>query len=283
MNKWLFAFVAGVPLAIAGCGGNLGEMAEGKGESPMENEALAVAVVGGASTMEGSGEVTGQAQSDMNAKILESVASKVEELLNAEMENEEFRDEILQAEAQASVSKDVKVSLGFKGLRVDIIDEIIPFAGGTMTLNGDVALKLRYTGGGTIALEADGELLSDLDGVERAGVIRDIPYYLSLQGSNVMGMDGAFKVTISKWKVSNLSADFTISIINSDVTAKGIIDDKSVVGSVNFVDMSIGLTNANLLKNPQDFNVECTGTIETLINEDPVVSCTIDPSCKGCE
>lgn len=288
MKKTLFAFVAGIPLMIAGCGGNLGDLGGSEGTSPAENEAMAVALIGSGGEsvvgdVEGSEGVTGQAQADMNAKILESVALKVEERLNEEMESEEFRNEILNAEDEASVSKDISVGFGLKGLSVYIEDEEVPFAGGTMMLNGEMGLRLRYLGGGELALEADGELLSDLDGVERAGYIREIPYYLSLDGTNYMGMEGSFRIKIKRWRVKSMSADFTASIISSDVTATGSIADKSVVGTVDLVDMSINLSNDNLLTDAKNFDVTCTGSIETSVNDEVLAACTVDPSCKSCK
>ncbi len=280
MKKLILSLLAGIPLAIAGCGG--ASDLTGSDETT-DGEIMAVALTGSGTS--GAEEVAAGAQADMNAQIMGAVSKKIAEQLDAEMESEEFRLAFEQAEAEAAsdVSKDVSVGISLKGLIVSISDEELAFAGGSMLLNGDLTAKLKLRGRGTLALEIAGELTSELKNIERSGFIKDIPYSLSLEGTNVLGLDGALAVTIKNWKVSALTADFKAGVVESNVIARGSIADKQVVGAVDMSDVAIALTNPDVLKHPEAFTAACSGEISTKVNDNVVAACTMDPSCLACK
>ncbi len=287
MRKGIITAAAVVPLAFAaGCGGSLGstdDTADLTDGTATDNEIISVAVVGSGATNPFDGdadaqEFTDQTQADMNAKIMEAVSQKVEAAIN---------DELMAMEEEAamdpSAAKDISVGLGDRGLSLFIEDEVVPFAGGTMTLNGEVGLRLKFHSWSKLSLIASGELTSQLEGVERSGLIRDIPYSLSLDGSNDMEMEGAFTAQIKRWRIKSLKADLSSSIVDSDVVASGTIGDRAASGAVNMVDVSVRAVNNDVLANGQAFDMSCTGTVETMVNDDVIAACQIDPSCKGCQ
>lgn len=278
MKKLILSLLAGVPLIITGCGS--AENLTGT-EEQNDGEIMAVALTGAGST----DEAMAEAEADINAQMMGKVSQKVEEYLNDEMQTEEFQlaFEQAQSELAASPSKDVSVGISLKGLVVKMTDEVIPFANGSMLLNGDLSVKLKIRAGGKLALETSGELQAELQGVERSGLINGIPYFLSLDGSNILGIDGALTVTIKSWKIASMSADFTAAIEESNVTATGTIDNKSVVGKVDLSDVSIALSNPDVLHAPKNFSAACSGIISTTVNDKLVAGCTMEPSCKACK
>lgn len=280
MKKLILSLLAGIPLAIAGCGGASDLTGS---DEVTDGEIMAVALTGSGAS--GTEEVTVEAQADMNAQIMGTVSKKIAEQLDAEMESEEFRLAYEQAEAEAAsdLTKDVSVGISLKGLVISISDEELAFAGGSMLLNGDLTAKLKFRGRGTLALEIAGELTSELRNIERSGFIKDIPYSLSLEGTNVLGLDGALAVTIKNWKVSALTADFKAGVVESNVIAMGSIADKQVVGAVDMSDVAIALTNPDVLKHPEAFTAACSGEISTKVNDNVVAACTMDPSCLACK
>ncbi len=284
MKKTIYALFASLPMVVVGCGTGTDGIQSTEGSAMGEGEVMAVALTGsGRSGESEDGSFAEETQADVNAKIMEAVSVKIEEELNMMLEDEEFLAELEEAELEAGAAKDVSVKLGLKGLTVSIRDEAIPFAGGALMLNGDIGLKLALRSRGTIAIEATGDLTADMDKVTREGEIKGIPYSLSLEGRNYMDMEGSIAVEIKSFKIKNMSADFRAGIVNSDVTATGTIADKSVTGSVDMVDVAIRLANADVLKNPGNFSVTCSGAIETSLNDNVVASCEIDDDCLGCK
>ncbi|MBT3180902.1 MAG: hypothetical protein HN337_00165 [Deltaproteobacteria bacterium] len=284
MRKTFMAVMASLPIMVVGCGSGSGDLGEMDTGDYTEGEIMAVALTGGAaSDATEEADLAEETQSDMNVKAMEVVSQRIEEELSLYLEDEDFRSALEEAQLEADASKDVSVQFGWKGLKVAIEDEEVPFAGGSMILNGDLGLKLRLRSRNEIALEADGELSSMLQGVERSGEVRGMPYYLSLDGVTQMDVDASFAVTIKRWKIRSMTANFDAAIVGSDVTATGSIADRSVTGSVDMVDVGISLFNDDILAHPKDFDIECSGVIETSVNGEVLAACEISQSCNGCK
>ncbi len=280
MNRTVTLLVVTGVLALSGCGG--GSVASDEGGVAMAgNDAVAIAVTGSSDATDEAQEEE-IAQADMNARIMEAVASKVEEELNAELAAAQESGELTEEDIEASPEKAVGVGLSLKGLTVNIVDERIPFAGGRMVLNGQLGVKLKLRGFGQIALETNGNLISKLEGVQRTGTIREIPYSLALNGTSTMEVRGAFVATVQFWKVKSLAAEFRSAIVDSDVVATGTVGTEGATGSVEMADVAIELTNADILHQPKAFTTECSGRIETRLNDNMVAGCTIDASCRAC-
>lgn len=276
MKKGLLWVMVAAPLVFGACGANIddgtgmnAEPASGE-DAVLGGEASAVAIAGGGSL----------ATDNMNSAITEKLALKLEEQLNDMLANGEL--EI--PEDEAEVAKDVRVGFDlFKGFTLIVQDEAVPFAGGEMLLNGQLSVKLRLRGAGTIALEMNGELISTLQDVKREGDVEGIPYSLALNGDNKLGIDGAFSVTIKKWKVSAMSAELTSGIKESDVKAIGTVGDRSVVGAVDMMDVSIQVKYPDILKAPKDIDIICNGEISISVNENVISSCTLAEECNACK
>ena len=88
---------------------------------------------------------------------------------------------------------------------------------------------------------------------------------------------------IKMFRVESLSAKLTAGIVSSDVTATGMIADRSISGSVDMVDVAVVLSNPNILKDADNISVACRGEIFTKFNDDQVAGCTLAPSCLKCE
>lgn len=278
VKKALLSAIAIVPIAVAGCGtAGTGDLTDDSSAASTGGEAVAVAVAGGGLAEEVGGEMVEGAQADMNAAMLNVISEKVEAAVNEELAKMEAE------EGSADLSKEISVGLGERGLTLFIEDEIIPFAGGTMAMDGEVGLRLRFNGLSSISIVASGTLTSALDGVERAGEVRGVPYSLTLAGASEMKMDGAFTVKIKRWKVDSMAADFSSRIVGSDVVATGVVDGHSVAGSVDMVNVAVRLTNGDILRQPGAFAVSCTGMMATRINGNVFASCDIDESCRGCK
>ena len=280
LKKAVLSIVAIAPLAVAGCGtAGTGDLNDQAGASPTDGEVVAVAIAGGASAeAEEAGQAfAGEAQADMNAAVAQALSTKIEAAVNEELARMEAE------EGDAGIEKEISVGLGERGLSVFVDNEVLPFAGGTMTLNGELGLKLRFSGLSKISLVASGGLTAQLDGVQRAGEVRGIPYELTLEGSNEMAMDGQFSMQIKRWKVAGMTADFSSKIVSSDVTATGTIAGRTATGSVDMVNVAVALTNGDVLHQPGAFAVSCTGTMATRINGNVFASCELDSSCRGCK
>jgi hypothetical protein len=144
-------------------------------------------------------------------------------------------------------------------------------------------VKLRLKAAGTIALEMSGELISTLNGVQREGDAEGIPYSLALNGDNKLGIDGAFSVTIKKWKVSAMSAELTAAIKESDVKAIGTVGDRSVVGAVDMMDVSITVAYPDILRAPKNIDIICNGEISVSVNDNVISSCALAEECNACK
>ena len=278
-KKVLLSVIAIAPLAVAGCGtGVTDDLTEGAAGTSGEGEAVAVAIAGGGSELAGeaSEEFASSAQADMNAAVAQVLSTKIEAAVNEELAR-------MEAEEGVDASKDLRVGLGERGLTLFVDNEIIPFAGGTMALNGELGLKLRFPSFSEIQLVVGGGMMSTLDGVVRAGEVRGIPYELTLAGDSDMRMDGKFTMKIKSWKVSGMSANLTSAIVDSNVTATGMIADREAVGTVDMVNVSVKLANPDVLKNPGAFSAACTGTMATSVNGNVFASCDIDAACRGCK
>jgi hypothetical protein len=282
MKKIFLSTLAIVPLMIAGCGGSVGETG-----ANTENDAVAVAVTGGTGEeATESGAVGAEMQQAANAKVVQMVSKKVEEEVNAFLEEAEANGELeamVEEDLAAGTSKDITVGLGGRGLSVFITDEVVPFAGGTMALDGEVGLKLRFNSWSSISLVASGELSSALEGVESNGDVRGIPYSFALQGSSDLDMSGAFTAKFRRFRIKSMKADLSMAIVESDVTATGSVGDKSVSGTVDMVDVALSLINEDVLNHPEAFSIECRGRVETAVNDDTIAVCELDPSCRGCK
>lgn len=285
MKKVLVSMLGAVSMALAGCGGTSldgGTASNTTTGNELSDGQIAGVVISGTGT---SGEVANEAQADLNAEVAKVLASKVEEEINAELQDPAFQAELENATDESGTEKDVRVGLGTRGLSIFIEDEAIPFAGGSMLLNGDVGLKLRIRSGLRIDVVASGELIAELQNVQREGTIRDIPYVLELNGKNKMGIDGTFSVTVKLWsfKVSAMSAEIVSGIKESDVVAVGTIGERTVTGTVDMMDVQLKLSNGNIIKNPGDFKIACSGDIVTMINDNVVASCKLAETCLSCD
>ena len=282
MKKIILSTLAVVPFMIAGCGGNIDDTG-----AKTENDAVALAVTGGtAGDATESNAVGAEMQQAANAKVAEVVSKKVEEEVNAFLEEAEANGELdamVEEDLAAGAEKDITVGLGGRGLSVFITDEVVPFAGGTMALDGEVGLKLRFNSWSSISLVASGELSSSLDGVESNGDVKGIPYSFSLHGSSDLDMSGAFTAKIKRFRIKSMQANLTMAIVDSDVTATGAVGDRSVSGTVDMVDVALSIMNDDVLSQPEAFSIECRGRVETAVNDDTVAVCELDESCRGCK
>lgn len=277
LKKAVLSIVAIAPLAVAGCGSaGTGDLNDQAGALPTDGEVVAVAIAGGASTEAGTAFAE-EAQADMNTAVAQAISAKVEAAVNEELARMEVE------EGEAGLEKDISVGLGERGLSVIVDNEVVPFAGGAMTLSGELGLRLRFNGLSSISLVASGELTAMLDGVQRAGEVRGVPYELTLAGQNEMSMNGQFTMQIKRWKIAGMSADFTSKIVDSDVTATGTIAGRTATGSVEMLNVAMMLTNGDVLHQPGAFAVSCTGTMATSINGNVFASCELDSSCRGCK
>lgn len=280
IKKTLLSVLA-APLVMIGCGsGTDGVTTETGSNEKADGEVVAVALLSsGYDKADDAAEVTSEVEANMNAAIAKNISEKVEGQLNTMLENGE-----IEMEDEDGMTKDINAGFNFKrGFFLDIVDERLPFAGGEMVLNGGVDLTIKYLGGGKLALVASGTLTSGLEGVEKAGVIKDLPYSLTLEGSNQMELNGSFAVTIKRWKVSAMSADITSNVVGSDVTATGTISDRSVTAAVNMMDLSLSIANPNILQNASAFTVKCSGDITFDMGNQTLASCTIAETCLSCE
>lgn len=283
MKRTLLCLLGVVAFVAAGCGstseGTLGGADNSAGEVS-EGQLAGIIMTGSGS----SGAVVDESQADLNAQISKALSQRVEEELNAQLKDPEIQAELAAAEdAGTDISKDVRVGLGSKGITVFIEDEELPFAGGTMILNGEMGLKLRFRPGFKIDVVASGELTSELKDVQRAGETGGLPYVLALNGSNKMSLDGVFSVTIKKWKVSDMSAELISKIVASDVKAEGSIAGRAVAGTVNMMDVGLQISNPKILSDPDNFAIQCSGNIEAKINDKTIGVCKLAPTCLSCE
>lgn len=229
------------------------------------------------------GDVENEAEADMNAAIAKAVADKVEAEINAGLENGDFDQAIAEADESEGIDKSFRVGFGTRGLTVFMEDEQVPFAGGQMLLEGQIGLRLKFKLGGKIDIVASGELVAELQNVERTGYIREIPYELSLNGANKMELSGTFGLTFKGFKVQSMSLDLNSGITDSDVVASGTVGDKTVVGSVDMVNVGIRMYNADILHTPKANALTCSGSISTKINDDVIGLCEIAEGCLGCK
>nr|HPQ81772.1 hypothetical protein [bacterium] len=240
------------------------------------SDAFAGSFAGGGPMDEAGDEFAEGAQADMNVAMMNVLSEKVEAAVNEELARMEVE------EGEAGSGKDIRVGLGERGLTLFIEDEALPFASGTMALDGQVGLRLRFNGFSGVSVIASGTLTSSLQGVERTGEVRGIPYELTLEGGSEMKVDGAFTMRIRNWRVDEMGADFSSRIVRSDVVATGTIAGQSAQGSVDMVNVAVRLENDDILRQPKAFAVSCTGTMATRINGNVFASCNIDESCLGC-
>lgn len=270
MKTGIVFIVISLFMVVAACGSNT------SGTAMSEEQATSLIMTG-----------TGAQGDDLNSEITKAIAQKVEEELNANLEDPELQAALAEAETEAEegydIQKDVRVGFGSKGLTVFIEDEEIPFAGGSMLLNGEVGLRLRIKAGWRIDVVASGELTSLLKDVKRVGTVEGLPYSLSLDGSNKMNIDGTFSVVIKSWKIKSMTADIVSKITQSNVIATGTIADKGVTGTVNMMDVGLRIANPDILKDADNFSVKCFGDIETLINGSVISSCALAESCLSCQ
>lgn len=249
-------------------------------------EVVAAAFLGGDDTFEheaiGVAGATGEIEAYMNGKIAETISLKVGEQLNQLLDTRELNvDELESASMQG---KDVNVGFNWnRRFFVELADERIPFANGETILNGGVNLTMKYLGGGKFTLIASGDFNAELDGIEREGSVRDIPYALSLDGSNTLGVYGSFGVTIKRWKVHTMSATLTATVVDSNVVATGEIADRSVTATVDTMDLSLKIGNNDILGHPKAFGVTCSGNISMRLNDDTIASCAIASSYTACK
>lgn len=274
--------VLAAPLVMIGCGGGSdGITTDTSSNENADGEVMAVALLSGSGyeKADDTAQATSEAEANMNAAIVKNISEKVESQLNTMLENGE-----IEMDDETGMTKDINAGFNFKrGFFLDVVDERLPFAGGEMALNGGVDLTIKYLGGGKLALVATGTLTSALEGVEKSGVIKELPYSLVLEGSNQMKLDGSFAVTIKRWKVSNMSADLTSYVVDSDVTATGTISDRSVTAAVNMMDLSLSISNPNILQNASAFTVKCSGDITFDMGNQTLASCKIAETCLFCE
>ena len=277
MKRIILPALLAVSIGSVGCGSGLKGTPTTTGTQDDGEIATLVMVGGGETTTEAA-----ETEMNMNYRIAEVVAEKVRNELDAQLESGDLSSLVDQDGALLS-EKDIRFGLGNRGLSVFIEDEEVPFAGGTMILNGEVGLKLKIHGFRKLELIASGQLTSELDGVERSGAIKDIPYTLALYGDNTMEMEGSFLIGIKRWKVNEMSASLKSSIVESDVTAVGSIADRIVSGSVDMVDVAVTMSMEDLLNQPKNVKISCEGYIATSMNENELAECEIASSCLACD
>lgn len=273
-KKRLLAVIA-APLIFIGCGSSTGGITGGASNNGATNdgEVVATALLGG------DAETTGD---NMNAAIAENLSQKVEEQLNLMLENGDINMD--QIETEYSASKAINGGFNLKrGFFLDIVDEAIPFAGGQMILNGTVNLSLKYMGGSKLGLVATGDLTSKLQDVQKTGYVAELPYTLALNGTTDLGLTGTFSVTIKWFKVTSMSADIKAAVESSDVIAHGDIDGRAVDATVDLVNLSIGIANADILHAPKAFVVSCTGDMSFKVNDNEIAACKMASACNKCE
>lgn len=264
------------PLVVTGTKstGNLNEVTDA--------EILSVALTGTGNDRSVETGVTGapfveETGTDMNALIMEAVSTRVEKALDTFL-NDVKRNGILLEDLTDEAKRDIDVGSDLRGFTVFIDNVTIPITGGSLTLNGDLGIKVHYLGHELLSLETTGELTTGLVHVVRKGVVSRIPYALTLDGSNRIDLNGSFVAKIRRWKTRSMNADLSAAIVESDVTAMGSIGDRTIQGSVDSMNVLYTIESEDIVRHPSNLRVVCTGDIEARINGELVDISMLDPS-----
>lgn len=279
MKKILRLFALILPLIAMGCGSTGNSTNESESQSPEDASITGLVITGAGLT----GDIGNEAEADMNVALAKAVADKVESEINAGLESGDFDQAMLEADEDSVANKDFRVGLGTRGITVFMVNEKVPFAGGEMLLNGEIGLTLKFKIGSRIDIIASGELTSELQNIERSGYIKDVPYELSLNGSNKMELSGTFGLSFKGFKVKSMSLDLASTITDSDVVATGTVGEQTVVGTVDMVNVGIQMHNADILHTPKANELTCSGNISTEINDHTIGLCEVSENCLGCE
>jgi len=249
-------------------------------------DVVAAALLGGGETFEdeaiGTAGATGQIEASINGRIAEAISLKLEEHLNEMLEAGTLNvDELESAFIQG---KDVNTDFDWpREFFAEVTYEHIPFARGEITLGGGVDVTMKYIGGGRFTLITNGNVSVELEGIEKEGLVRDIPYALSLDGSNTFGVDGSYTVMINRWRVRDMRADLTAKVVDSNITATGNVADRSVTATVGTMNLALKITNYDILRHPRSFGVQCSGDISMNLNDGVPASCAIASSFRTWE